>query len=52
LRGVSADYDEWASLGNDAWSWRRVLPWFRRLEDDGEGSEDVHGRGGPIAICR
>jgi choline dehydrogenase len=52
LRGVPADYDEWAALGNDAWSWRRVLPWFRRLEDDGEGSEDVHGRGGPIAICR
>jgi choline dehydrogenase len=52
LRGVPADYDEWAALGNDEWSWAKVLPHFRRLEDDPEGSETLHGRGGPIAICR
>ncbi|MEW6300204.1 MAG: GMC family oxidoreductase N-terminal domain-containing protein [Thermodesulfobacteriota bacterium] len=32
LRGVPADYDGWAALGNDAWAWRNVLPYFRRLE--------------------
>ena len=37
LRGVPADYDEWAALGNDEWSWAKVLPHFRRLEDDPEG---------------
>jgi choline dehydrogenase len=52
LRGVPADYDEWAALGNDAWSWAEVLPYFRRLEDDREGSEELHGRGGPVAIGR
>ena len=52
LRGVPADYDEWAALGNDAWSWAEVLPYFRRLEDDREGSEELHGRGGPVAISR
>ena len=52
LRGVPADYDEWASLGNDAWSWETVLPYFRRLEDDPDGAAEVHGRGGPIAIRR
>ena len=52
LRGVPADYDEWASLGNDAWSWEKVLPYFRRLEDDPDGAAEVHGRGGPIAIRR
>ena len=52
LRGVPADYDEWAALGNDAWSWADVLPYFRRLEDDRGGSEEVHGRGGPVAIDR
>ncbi len=50
LRGVPADYDEWASLGNDAWSWAKVLPSFRRLEDDPDGAEELHGRRGPIAI--
>jgi choline dehydrogenase len=52
LRGVPADYDEWAALGNDGWSWTSVLPYFRRLEDDPEGSEELHGRGGPVPICR
>ena len=52
LRGVPADYDEWAALGNDAWSWAEVLPYFRRLEDDREGSEELHGRGGPVGIER
>ena len=52
LRGAPADYDEWAALGNDAWGWAEVLPDFRRLEDDAEGSEELHGRGGPLAISR
>ena len=52
LRGAPADYDEWAALGNDAWSWAQVLPHFRRLEDDPEGADELHGRGGPIAIRR
>jgi len=52
LRGAPADYDEWAALGNDGWDWTNVLRYFRRLEDDPEGSEELHGRGGPVAICR
>ena len=52
LRGVPADYDEWAALGNDEWGWAKVLPSFRRLEDDPEGDSELHGRGGPIGICR
>src|SRR6185503_5367492 len=50
--GAPADYDEWAALGNDAWSWTQVLPHFRRLEDDPDGADELHGRGGPIAIRR
>ena len=38
LRGVPADYDQWAALGNDQWSWAKVLPYFRRLEDDPQGT--------------
>ena len=43
LRGVPADYDEWAALGNDDWSWAKVLPHFRRLEDDPEGARSSTG---------
>jgi choline dehydrogenase-like flavoprotein len=52
LRGVPADYDQWAALGNDEWGWAKVLPYFRRLEDDPVGDGGLHGRGGPVAIAR
>src|SRR5271165_5741 len=52
LRGVPADYDEWAALGNDQWGWAKVLPHFRRLEDDPQGTGELHGRGGPVPIRR
>ena len=29
-----------------------MLPHFRRLEDNAEGTAGLHGRGAPIAICR
>lgn len=53
LRGTPADYDEWASLGNPAWSWENVLPAFNRLERDLDfGGEPYHGDAGPISIRR
>jgi choline dehydrogenase len=53
LRGVPADYDDWAAAGNPAWSWSQVLPYFRKLEDDFDyGDGEFHGRGGPIPIRR
>src|SRR3990172_450751 len=52
LRGVPEDYDEWAELGNDEWSWEKVLPYFRRLENYLDFDDDYHGRSGPIPIRR
>jgi choline dehydrogenase len=52
LRGVPEDYDEWAALGNDEWSWEKVLPYFRRLETDHDFDDDYHGRSGPVPIRR
>jgi choline dehydrogenase len=49
---VPEDYDEWAALGNDDWSWERVLPYFRRLENDLDFDDDYHGRNGPVPIRR
>ena len=52
LRGMPADYDEWARECGPDWSWDGVLPYFRALENDPVGSELLHGRSGPMPIRR
>ncbi len=52
IRGVPADFDEWAVAGNDRWSFDQVLPFFRKLEHDADFGGDLHGKGGPIWIER
>jgi choline dehydrogenase len=32
VRGAQADYDAWADLGADGWSWNDVRPIFERIE--------------------
>ena len=52
IRGLPADYDEWAALGAAGWSFDDVLPYFRRLERDMDFGGPYHGREGPIPIHR
>ena len=53
LRGIPADYDHWADLGNPEWAWDLVLPAFNRLERDlDHGTEPHHGDAGPITVRR
>lgn len=49
-RGHARDYDEWAALGNVGWSYREVLPVFRRSEDQARGPDPYHGVGGELAV--
>jgi choline dehydrogenase len=51
MRGQSRDYDEWAQLlGDDSWSWRGVLPLFKRSEDHWRGADAHHGQGGELRV--
>ena len=52
LRGVPEDYDAWASLGNDQWSFEKLLPYLRKLETDADFHDDFHGTDGPIIARR
>ena len=52
IRGVPADYNEWAALGNEGWEWENCLPYFNKLEDDQDQGGDYHGKGGPIPVRR
>ncbi|MBG9389434.1 GMC family oxidoreductase [Caenimonas aquaedulcis] len=49
-RGHRSDYDHWAALGNEGWSWSDVLPYFRRAEHNERGADEFHGTGGPLNV--
>lgn len=51
FRGHPRDYDDWAASGAPGWSYREVLPYFCKSEDNESFEPSVyHGRGGPIRI--
>lgn len=52
LRGQAADYDHWASLGNDGWAWDDVLPLFMAVEDHYAGATQYHGSSGTWRVER
>jgi choline dehydrogenase len=53
LRGMPEDYDDWAKVSSEDWSWSNVLPAFKRLERDLDFPDaPYHGDSGPITIRR
>ncbi|HSW18632.1 MAG TPA: GMC family oxidoreductase N-terminal domain-containing protein [Ramlibacter sp.] len=50
MRGHPDDYNEWAQLGCEGWSYSEVLPYFRRSENSWRGANDHHGVEGPMQI--
>jgi choline dehydrogenase len=51
-RGIPEDYDNWAAWGNDEWSFLKVLPYFRKMENDQDFRGDFHGSNGPVPVRR
>lgn len=52
-RGASGDYDRWAhDYGCEGWSYRDVLPYFRRSENNDTFSGELHGNSGPLGVSR
>ena len=52
IRGAKADFDNWAYNGAAGWSYRDVLPYFKRSEDFEDGPGEYHGVGGPLPVTR
>jgi len=50
VRGQREDYDRWAELGNEGWSFDEVLPYFKKSEDQERGASAYHGVGGPLKV--
>jgi choline dehydrogenase len=51
MRGQAADYDAWAlHMRDDKWSWPRVLPVFKGMENYFGGADEWHGQGGEVLV--
>ena len=51
VRGQKQDFDHWAQLGNQGWSWDEVLPYFKRAETwNGAHANGVRGTDGPLSV--
>ena len=50
-RGHRSDFDAWADMGNNGWSYADLLPYFKRSERRiGSGEDRFRGRKGPFTI--
>src|SRR5262245_58493068 len=52
IRGHSTDYDRWASRGLAGWSYKEVLPYFKRAETWEDGETSYRGGDGPVYVRR
>ncbi|MEX2553985.1 MAG: GMC family oxidoreductase N-terminal domain-containing protein [Actinomycetota bacterium] len=52
LRGDSGDFDGWAALGNEGWSYDAVEPYFKRAEGAGPDLSGHYGGEGPLRLSR
>jgi choline dehydrogenase len=50
VRGQAQDFDTWAQMGNQGWSYDDVLPFFRRMETYDGGDDEFRGRDGPLRV--
>lgn len=56
VRGHARDFDTWAKMGADGWSYADVLPYYKRMEswhDGGHGGDaEWRGTDGPLHVTR
>jgi choline dehydrogenase len=50
IRGQHEDFDDWERLGAQGWSYRDVLPYFRRYERYRGGESQYHGALGEFEV--
>ncbi|TFZ04739.1 GMC family oxidoreductase [Ramlibacter rhizophilus] len=51
IRGQHADFDDWARAGARGWSYRELLPFFKRSERYEGGESEYHGASGELCVA-
>ncbi|KAL1130305.1 hypothetical protein AAG570_013243 [Ranatra chinensis] len=55
MRGSKKDFDDWAKMGNNGWSYQDVLPYFLKSEDNLQADTmdaGYHGVGGYLTVTQ
>lgn len=50
IRGHRQDYDHWAAQGNPGWSYKEVLPYFKKSEGQTRLKDDFHSSAGELNV--
>ncbi|NIB42122.1 choline dehydrogenase [Pseudomaricurvus alkylphenolicus] len=50
IRGHAKDYDDWAEAGNEGWSYKEILPYFKKSEGNCRGESKYHGGAGELKV--
>lgn len=50
IRGHRTDFDGWAALGNQGWSYEEILPYFKKHERNLRIQDTFHGNDGEFII--
>ncbi len=50
VRGNPKDFDEWSEAGNPGWSYKEVLPYFKKMESWKNGANYFRGGNGPLKV--
>jgi len=51
-RGNAGCYDKWEELGATGWSYKDVLPYFKKVEANERDDNIYHGKTGPLRVTR
>ena len=52
VRGHAQDFNRWAQKGLTKWSYKHVLPYFKKLETWSEGENEYRGGKGPLQVSK
>jgi choline dehydrogenase len=50
VRGNAEDYNRWAALGNNGWSYKEVLPYFKKSEHHEKLNGNYHNNKGELHV--
>lgn len=53
MRGSHEDFNNWERMGNRGWSFKDVLPFFKKSEHNLQRNRvdsEYHGEGGPLPV--